>query len=159
MFAGVGDTLITIDKYRNLENALGKADVFGRKTKEGRIEVRFAGMEKDGSVVLYRRDISILTNETTMSRSGLYTSTTNSTDRFNADVTTQGNVVTVKGDIKSSSNTMTSMPKEDYHVVVPEGSIPIKLSPDERVLPISGLLIIMENRSKNSIQYRIQNQQ
>ena len=33
LIAGPGDLLVRVDRERNLENAFGKADLFGRKTK------------------------------------------------------------------------------------------------------------------------------
>src|SRR3972149_3771733 len=73
--AGVGDVVLRVNKQRNLENAFGKADIFGRKTNEGFSELRFAGVEKSGEVVLYRKDVRIITNETTMSRTPISTTT------------------------------------------------------------------------------------
>ena len=43
-FAGVGDIVLSIERERNLKNAFGKSDIFGRKTKEGYTEIRFAGV-------------------------------------------------------------------------------------------------------------------
>jgi hypothetical protein len=66
--AGIGDTVLRIERERDLVNAFGRADLFGRKTKEGFTEIKFAGVEPDGTVVLFRKDVEILSNETTMTR-------------------------------------------------------------------------------------------
>lgn len=59
---GVGDVVLRITKQRNLENAFGKADLFGKKTNEGFSELRFAGFEKSGEVVLYRNKHGVRSN-------------------------------------------------------------------------------------------------
>ena len=45
IIAGVGDVVLRVNKQRNLENVFGNADIFGRKTNEGFVELRFAGVE------------------------------------------------------------------------------------------------------------------
>jgi len=73
LLAGKGDVVLRVNKQRDLENAFGNADIFGRKTSEGFSELRLVGTEDSGGVVFYRNDVRIITNETTMSRSGVST--------------------------------------------------------------------------------------
>lgn len=62
-----GDTVIEYEKYRNLENAFGKADMFGRKTFEGFVRLVYdARVDDILAFELYRVDI--ITNETTLDR-------------------------------------------------------------------------------------------
>ena len=68
LIAGPGDLVLRVDHERNLENIWGKADMWGRKTKEGFSEIRFAGVEPTGEIVLARKDTDIITNETILSR-------------------------------------------------------------------------------------------
>ena len=68
---GVGGVIVHVDRKRNLENAFGRADLFGRKTNEGFAELRFMGMH-DGKVAIRRVDVAVYSDETTMSRSGIY---------------------------------------------------------------------------------------
>jgi hypothetical protein len=75
LLAGPGDVVLRIDRERSLANVAGKADIWGRKTNEGFTEVRFAGVEPDGQVVLYRKDVEILSNETTLTRQRTTTET------------------------------------------------------------------------------------
>lgn len=97
--AGVGDAVVTIQKSRNLENAFGFSDIYGRTTNEGSVIIRYMGMEDENTAVFARYETNIMTNETTMSRSpGLLVprSTTTETTgyigskRFSARETTQG---------------------------------------------------------------------
>ena len=80
--AGIGDVVLRVNKQRNLENISGKADIFGRKTNEGFAELRFAGVEKSGEIVLYRKDVQIISNETTMSRTPIAFNTGQATRHF-----------------------------------------------------------------------------
>lgn len=68
---GVGGVLVHVDRERNLENAFGAADVFGRKTYEGFSELRFMGFQ-NGQAAIRRVDVAIQNDETTMSRTGTY---------------------------------------------------------------------------------------
>src|SRR5437867_4045531 len=68
---GVGGVIVHVDRKRSLENAFGKADVFGRKTYEGFSELRFMGVQ-NGQVAIRRVDVAVYNDETTMSRSGMY---------------------------------------------------------------------------------------
>ena len=54
LFAGAGDVVIHINHERDLENAYGNADIFGRKTKEGFSELRFLGASANGDIILAR---------------------------------------------------------------------------------------------------------
>lgn len=66
---GVGDVVYTHELKEALPNAFGGKDIFGRKRTIGLIELRYVGM--DGGVAVFaRRDTRIMTNETTMNRSG-----------------------------------------------------------------------------------------
>lgn len=146
--AGPGDLVVRISKQRDLKNAFGKADLFGRKTDEGYSELRFAGVEADGTVVFYRKDVDILTNETTMSRSGLshsYGSATTSATRTgpsSATATTTGMVTTIG-------------PVSDYHVVVPPETIAIRIPPGTRSFPFEGRSVELLSSDRVSLTYRV----
>ena len=75
---GVGDVVAKIQKTRDLKNAFGAADIWGRSTNEGYDEVRYAGVEPDGTIVLFRRDLVIETDEDVFTRSGIGVATTRS---------------------------------------------------------------------------------
>lgn len=158
LFSGVGDVVVSIDRERNLENAFGKSDIFGRKTKEGYTEIRFAGVEQDGTVVLYRKDVSIISNETTMSRTPISNTTGHSETNVTGSTNTFGNQTTLNASANTTYNATTIGPADDYHIAVPSDTIPIRLKPNEKVFPVSGYLIRIDHVTSNSIEYRVEQQ-
>lgn len=71
LIAGIGDTILTIKSEKNLPNAFGNADIFGRKTPTGITTVQFVGL--NGSHVKFvRQSASIETGATTMNSSPQY---------------------------------------------------------------------------------------
>jgi hypothetical protein len=66
---GVGDVVYRKELKEALPNAFGGKDIWGRKRTVGLIEVRYLGFA-DGIAHFARRDTRILTNETTVNRSG-----------------------------------------------------------------------------------------
>lgn len=151
---GINDVVLSVERFRDLENIMGNADIFGRRTKEGETVLRFAGVEDDGTVILYRTDIDIMTNETTMSRTPL--ASTSSRTTGTADSSIYGNQV-VTG-INLNTNTTTSLPAEDYHIVIPSDAIRIELTKDENFLPMSGYIVEIINATPNSLQYSVSEQ-
>jgi hypothetical protein len=145
--AGVGDVMLKVNKQRNLENIHGKADIFGRKTNEGFSELRFAGVEKTGEIVLYRKDVQIITNETVMSRNPLSFNTSQATTR----VTSGGNGARAT----TTGTSMTIAPTSDFHAVIPPDTTPIRLAVGETKLPMEGYFVEIIKASTNSIEYRI----
>ncbi|MBC7102438.1 MAG: hypothetical protein H5U13_04320 [Parvibaculum sp.] len=68
LYAGIGDSIITINTEKSLPNAFGQADVFGRTTPTGMITVQYLGSE--GKVARFvRRAVDINTGATTMNSS------------------------------------------------------------------------------------------
>ncbi len=153
--AGIGDVVLRVDKYRSLLNAFGKADIFGRKTKEGFSEIVFAGVETDGTVVFYRKDVQIHTNETTMSRTPISSTrraiTTNASGRYNGN----SNNGTFTGSAHTNYSSTTVSPASDYHVLIPSETIPIRLSAGESKFPIEGHLIEIIKATRNMVEFRV----
>lgn len=69
-FASAGDLLLRVNRQDDLPNAFGRADLFGRTRDRGYTEIRYMGLNANGNPTFRRRDVEIATNETTMSRSG-----------------------------------------------------------------------------------------
>ena len=153
--AGPGDLVLRIERERNLENAFGGADIFGRKTKEGFTELHFAGVEPGGEVVFYRKDVQILTNETTMSRTPLATTTGSATTNLSGTANTYGNTTQLNGTASTSYSSTTVMPQTAYHVVVPSDTVAIRLAPAERRLVVSGYIVEVLSASNNALEYRV----
>ena len=155
LVAGLGDLVLRIDQERNLENAFGKADLFGRKTKEGFTELRFGGVELNGEIVLLRKDVQIVTNETTMSRTPISTTTGRATTSVSGNATTYGNVIQLQGSGTTNYSSTTLVPQRDFHVIVPSNTVAVRLVPGERRLSLSGYIVEVISASRNSIEYRV----
>lgn len=153
--AGVGDVVLRVDNHKNLVNALGKADIFGRKTHTGFSELRFSGVEPSGEIVLYRKDVQIVTNETTMSRTPVAITT------GSASTTTAGNYQgtaasgRIRANSKTSSVATTIGPASDFHVVVPSDTIAIRLAPGETKVPMSGHVVEVIKASPAALEYKV----
>lgn len=152
---GVGDVVLRVNKQRNLENAFGKADVFGRKTNEGFSELRFAGVEKTGEVVLYRKDVRIITNETTMSRTPFSTTTGSANTNVTGSYYGNANSGNVNANARTNYSSTTLMPTSDFHVVIPADTIPIRLSTGENKVPMEGYVVEIIRATPSSLEYKI----
>lgn len=145
--AGPGDVLVRVDKKRNLTNAFGGSDIFGRKTDEGFSELCFGGVDPDGTITLYRRGASILTNETTMSRSGL----SQSFSSANGNASIYGNNASFNG----TEATTTINAPTDYHVAVPTSAMAIRLPKGTVTVPFEGYTVELVSAFPTSISYRV----
>jgi hypothetical protein len=152
---GVGDVVLRVDKQKDLENIFGKADIYGRKTNEGFSELRFAGVEKNGEVVLYRKDVRIITNETTMSRTPFSTTTGSSNTSITGSYSGSGNVGTVNANARTNYSSTTLSPTSDFHVVVPAETIPIRLPAGETKIPMEGYVVEIIKAKPVSLEYKI----
>ena len=153
--AGVGDVVLRVNKQRNLENAFGKADIFGRKTNEGFSELRFAGVEKTGEVVLYRKDVRIITNETTMSRTPISATSGSANTNVTGNYYGSGNYGNVNANVRTNYSSTTLTPASDFHVVVPAETIPIRLAPGETKVPMEGYVVEIIKATPSSLEYKI----
>ncbi|TFH81818.1 hypothetical protein [Pseudomonas kribbensis] len=155
LLAGRGDVVLRIDRERNLENVVGKADIWGRKTKEGFSEIRFAGIESSGVVVLYRRDVEILSNETTLTRTPMSVSSGSATTTGSGTASRVGNTAFVSGRTQTTALSTTVSSGTDFHLAIPGDAVAIRLAPGEKRLPVSGYVIEVLTASANSIEYRV----
>lgn len=74
----VGGEIASISKQKNLPNAFGAADVFGRKVDTGLVKIVYQGQAKDGGPVLRQIDIDVHSTASTMSRTpAFYTASSN----------------------------------------------------------------------------------
>lgn len=152
---GVGDVVLRVNKQRNLENAFGKADLFGRTTNEGFSELRFAGVEKSGEVVLYRKDVRIITNETTMSRTPISTTNGSASTNITGNFFNNSNSGNITANARTNYSSTTLMPASDFHVVVPTETIPIRLSSEETEVPMEGYVVEIIKATPSSLEYKI----
>ena len=158
LIAGPGDLVLRVERERSLENAFGKADLFGRKTKEGFTELRFGGVEDNGEIVLIRKDFQVITNETTMSRTPIATTTGQSTTSVSGSNNSYGGNTQIQGTGTTNYTSTTLMPPKDYHVVVPSGTVAVRVTPAEKRVPVVGHIIEIVSASRNSLEYKISKQ-
>ena len=144
---GVGDIVAKVQKTRDLKNAFGAADIWGRKTNEGFAEVRFAGVESDGTVVLFRRDLAIETDEDVFTRSGFGMATTSSS----GNATISGNAIYGSG----TSTTLVAHGRDATTIPVPTGTFPIRVPPGVSRVPFEGRTIEILDAQPLSLTYRI----
>lgn len=91
IYSSVGDVLVKVSLRESLPNLFGKPDIFGRKRDRGFVEIRYVGLTDDGRAVFRRRSVDIYSNETTMSRTPIYSGSSNVTVTGNtAHVSTFG---------------------------------------------------------------------
>ncbi len=70
-YASTGDILLRVNRTDDLPNIFGRADLYGRQRDRGFSEIRYMGITPSGQPYFRRRDVEIVTNETTMSQMGL----------------------------------------------------------------------------------------
>jgi hypothetical protein len=91
IYTSIGDVLVKVNLRESLPNIFGKPDIWGRKRDRGYVEIRFMGLTDDGRAVFRRRSVDIYSNETTMTRTPMYSGSGNVTVTGNtAHVSTFG---------------------------------------------------------------------
>ena len=84
--ASVGDTVLRVQREKNLPNIAGKADIFGRTTPTGVDTVQYLGV-RDGKAFFKRRTVDVETGATTMNSTPLIIPNTATTyHRVSVDV-------------------------------------------------------------------------
>lgn len=155
LLAGKGDVVLKVNKQRDLENAFGNADVFGRKTNEGFSELRFVGVEESGAIVFYRNDIRIMTNETTMSRSGVSSTFGSANTTASGSYSGNENYGTATGSASTNYSSSTLSPTSDFHAVIPQGTTPIVLEPGDTTVVMEGYVLEVLDVSGGALKYNI----
>lgn len=151
LVAGVGDTIITINNEKNLPNAFGKADIFGRTTPTGMITVQYLG--SNGPIAKFiRSGVEINTNATTM----------NSTPTVIPNVqttTTSGYIgstpVTGTATTYGAPTVIPAHPPETQVLSQAQVSFQIDVS-KERSFSVSGKTVLIINATPTSLTYNIQ---
>jgi hypothetical protein len=137
----VGGKVLTIRKQRDLPNAFGNADIFGRKVDAGSTELTFSGLNKKGHAVFQVSDVNIYSDETTMSRSGM--------SFTNATLTGYGN------NSVGLQSTTTRAPQASRYAAAPSGSSFTVDLKKTSVVEFGEYVIDIESASPTSISYRI----
>tara|TARA_B100000902_G_C27130031_1_gene823135 strand:- start:72 stop:908 length:837 start_codon:yes stop_codon:yes gene_type:complete len=162
---GIGSVMIRINKKRSLKNAFGRADIFGRTTDLGYVELTYGGMGQNGNFLVVRKEMKIETNETSMTRTKMtfgnsFGNVSGSSRKLGSSTklnnTTTGFGTTTTGFGTFSGNSMGFSSGDDYHIPIKEGDIPIELTPSDTIFPIENFIIKIRNVSKLSIDYIIE---
>jgi hypothetical protein len=153
--AGIGDVVFRINKERNLKNAFGKADIFGRKTNEGYSELRYAGVEPNGEVVLFRKDVQIITNETTMSRTPVTTTAASSNTAIAGNYSGTAASGTVNANSRTTSSSANVGAVSHYHIIVPPETIPIRVPNGVKRVPVEGYVVEILSANSTALEFRI----
>lgn len=140
---GVGEVVAHVDKKSNFKNAFGKADVFGRTTDKGYSKLRFAGLDNSGNKIFHRKDIDILINETTMSKTPIAYTSGHANTNFNYNTA------------NTNYSSTTVLPQSDYHMVSPSSTIKIKLPKNENKLYFEGHTVTIIKATTYSLEYKI----
>ena len=150
ILAGIGDLIIQVNKEKNLPNAFGKSDIFGRTTPTGKIFVYYQGTEGNNAVFI-RKSISIETGATTMNSTPLVFNTSD-TSSHSGTINGQyysGNSTTTKTNIiPAAGSTTQTMDNSAFKITV-------NLKDKEKFLLVEGYKIEIIKASKSSIEYVI----
>jgi len=76
-YASVGDIMIHAEAKESLPNAFGQADIFGRTREAGFSELRYMGFNKQKQPIFRRRDVDVVSNASTMTRTPVSVATVN----------------------------------------------------------------------------------
>jgi len=147
--AGVGDVVLEMRTAESLPNIYGKADIFGRTRDTGRVSVRFLGMEGD-QAVFGRQDMSITSNETTMSRSGMLIPNSQTTSM-------SGNIgmVPVSATSTTTGGYTYIPPAPSQTAITQSGLIPLSVAPGGSAL-VGGHRLTFLRRVEGGIEYSVQ---
>lgn len=119
--SGVGDVVLRVTTEKNLPNALGKADIFGRTTPSGVTTVVYEGMH-NGRAVFIRRSVDIDSRATTMNSSPIIISNSSNTSH-------SGNI----GGTPYSSRSTTNSPA---YIIPPNTPDPIYFERNKNIIAV-----------------------
>ncbi len=146
--AGHGDTVLDIKISKSLPNAFGGADIFGRKTDAGRVIVQFVGSQ--GRVAHFvRQNVTIETNETTMTRTPLIIPTMQTTI-INGTIGS-----TPVSGVSSSQSYAVIQPSAAQGYISSSPSIPFNVE-EGKSITIEGRNLKVLKVIQNGIEYSIQ---
>ncbi len=151
--ASINEAVYKIDRESDLPNWYGRADIFGGKVDEGSVELRFMGLNEDGLIIFRLTDTEIESNETTMSRYRVSSTTTeNTTSQGTATVT--GNTISGSG---TSSTVTTTRERPDATIVrLPPNTVEFLFNPDTGQLPLGRVVVDVLAVAPYSITYRLE---
>ncbi len=150
--AGVGDTVIRLNSEKNLPNAFGKSDLFGRTTPTGVTTLVYSGLFGEKARFL-RQDVDIETGATTMNSTPLVIPTTTVTTYSGsyAGRPYSGSAVTSGAPVVVPANT----PKASVFERQPI-QIEVELAKLPQVILVQGYSIKVLSAEAGSVRYSIE---
>jgi len=151
LVAGIGDTVLSVSKEKNLPNAFGASDIFGRKTPTGMTTVQYLGVRK-GKAIFKRSAVNIETGATTMNSTPLVIQ--------NTQTTTHSGMV---GGTMYSGTSITSAPPTIIPANTPQAQvldqgaveIVVDLKKAKKVMVVEGKTITIESADDTQLVYSI----
>lgn len=151
LVAGIGDTVLSVSKEKNLPNAFGASDIFGRKTPTGMTTVQYLGVRK-GKAIFKRQSVAIETGATTMNSTPLVIQ--------NTQTATHSGVV---GGTMYSGTSTTSAPPTIIPANTPQAQflnqgaveIAVDLKKTNKVMVVEGKKITIESADDTQVVYSI----
>jgi hypothetical protein len=145
--AGVGDVAFDVRQRESLPNVFGRADIYGRTRDTGRVTLRYAGA-KDGRAYFVRNDVTIETNETTMSRSPMVIPTTQLSSM-------SGNVGTIPVSATGTTTSMAVLPPAPVSRMISQTGGFVVSAPIGGALPIEGHTLRIVSADEGSVTYSV----
>jgi hypothetical protein len=153
LVAGVGDTVLSVSKEKNLPNAFGASDIFGRKTPTGKTTVQYMGT-RNGHAIFRRHSIDIETGATTMNSTPLVIQ--------NSQTTTHSGMV---GGMMYNGTSTTSLPPTVIPANPPQAQvldqgnveITVDLKKGPKQLIVEGKTLTIESADNTKLVYSISN--
>jgi len=151
LIAGVGDTVLKIDKQKNLPNLFGKADIYGRKTSAGYATLQYIGVENNHAKFI-RKSMTVDTGATTMNSTPflLQNNTTNTHSGFINGRSYMGTSTT------NSPPTLVKLDKPDTQIL-DKGAmqISVRLGTNEQQVIMEGYILDIIEATPNKITYSV----
>lgn len=148
--ASVGAPVATLRKQKDLPNAMGNADIFGRKVDAGFTKLVFRGRGPNGEALLERVDVDVHSTATTMSRTpGMFASNSSSI------ITGSANSYSASVHGSSQSNAFATSPIGETTSVMPPQTNTFAVPAGKTLTLSSGQTVEFINIEPHQVSYRI----
>jgi hypothetical protein len=152
-----GGEVFKLERSSDLPNVIGKADVWGGKVDRGYLQLRYLGVQPNGYLGFAVIDAQTNSNETTMSRYGVTTSTintqSNTTGTSNGYMT--GNQLYSSGNYQTNTTgTVTTFNAPEGHTLyLPPNATTFVIPPSQRQLQFGSVGVMIQAYDNASLTY------
>ena len=143
LIASVGDQVIRVERTEDMPNLVGRASIMGRQRPRGFVEVRYLGLNAFGNPRFWRRDMDVMSTQTTVSESGVSMGT--------RTIQRTGNVQTEVGaGVRPGPGIIIPMPPDttEFSIDLREGNL----------LTVQGRVIEIISATASLLKYRVRDQ-